>query len=162
MPRLLFYYLFKRIGFGVIVVQLALSVPVVLSYLLYQLPPAAVRGGLVIPALVGVTPTVAFITLPMAVGVATALEFARMASEGMIAVLYALRLSVWSICRPALMLAVGVTTLAYVLANFVAPYYSSNMQVNPYCGIQDPTNTILAAGVFTALELWRLSKGINQ
>ena len=41
-------------------------------------------------------------------------------------------------------------------------YYSGNMQVNPYCGIQDPTNTILAAGVFTALELWRLSKGINQ
>ena len=36
---------------------------------------AAVRGGLVIPALVGVTPTVAFVTLPMAVGVATALEF---------------------------------------------------------------------------------------
>ena len=51
MPRLLFRYLFKRIGFGVLVVQLAFSVPVVLSYLLYQLPPAAVRGGLVIPAL---------------------------------------------------------------------------------------------------------------
>ena len=58
MPRLLFLYLFKRIGFGVLVVQFALSVPVVLSYLLYQLPPAAVRGGLVIPALIGVTPTV--------------------------------------------------------------------------------------------------------
>lgn len=128
MPPLLFHYLFKRIGLGALVVQLALSVPVVLSYLLYQLPPAAVRGGLVFPALEGITPTVAFITLPMAVGVATALEFARMASEGMIAVLYALRLSVWSICRPALMLAVGVTALSYTLANFVAPYYSSNMQ----------------------------------
>ncbi len=128
MPRLLFYYLFKRIGFGMLVVQLALSVPVVLSYLLYQLPPAAVRGGLVFPALVGVTPTVAFITLPMAIGVATALEFARMASEGMIAVLYALRLSIWSVCRPALMLAVGVTALAYALANFAAPRYASNMQ----------------------------------
>lgn len=128
MPRLLFYYLFKRIGFGALVVQLALSVPVVLSYLLYQLPPAAVRGGLVFPALVGVTPSVAFITLPMAVGVATALEFARMASEGMIAVLYALRLSVWSICRPALMLAVGVMAFAYGLANFAAPYYAGNMQ----------------------------------
>ena len=51
MPRLLFSFLFKRVGFSVLVVQLALSVPVVLSYLLYQLPPAAVRGGLVIPAL---------------------------------------------------------------------------------------------------------------
>ncbi|MCX7899476.1 MAG: LptF/LptG family permease [Methylocystis sp.] len=127
-PPLLFHYLFKRIGVGVVIVQLALSVPVVLSYLLYQLPPAAVRGGLIIPALVGVTPTVAFITLPMAIGVATALEFARMASEGMIAVLYALRLSVWSICRPALALAVGVTALSYVLANFIAPHYAANMQ----------------------------------
>lgn len=128
MPRLLFLYLLKRVGFGVIVVQLALSVPVVLSYLLYQLPPAAVRGGLVIPALVGVTPTVAYVTLPMAIGVATALEFARMASEGMIAVLYALRLSVWAICRPALTLALGVVALGYVLANFIAPNYASNMQ----------------------------------
>ena len=128
MPRLLFYYLFKRVGFNVLVVQLALSVPVVLSYLLYQLPPAAVRGGLVIPALVGVTPTVAYVTLPMAVGVATALEFSRMASEGMIAVLYALRLSAWSICRPALTLASGIVVLGYILANFIAPHYSSNMQ----------------------------------
>lgn len=128
MPRLLFLYLFKRIGFGVLVVQLALSVPVVLSYLLYQLPPAAVRGGLVFPALVGVTPTVAYVTLPMAVGVATALEFARMASEGMIAVLYALRLSVWAVCRPALALAAGIVLLGYLLANLIAPYYSTGMQ----------------------------------
>jgi lipopolysaccharide export system permease protein len=128
MPRLLFLYLFKRIGFGLLVVQFALSIPVVLSYLLYQLPPAAVRGGLVIPALIGVTPTVAFVTLPMAVGVATALEFGRMASEGMIAVLYALRLSVWAICRPALVLASGVVVLGYLLANFAAPHYSSEMQ----------------------------------
>ena len=128
MPRLLFFYLFKRVGFSVLVVQLALSVPVVLSYLLYQLPPAAVRGGLVIPALVGVTPTVAYMTLPMAIGVGAALEFSRMASEGMIAVLYALRLSVWSICRPTLSLAAGVVLLGYILANIVAPHYSSNMQ----------------------------------
>ena len=128
MPRLLFFYLFKRIGLGVLVVQLALSVPVVLSYLLYQLPPAAVRGGLVTPALIGISPTVAFVTLPMAVGLATALEFSRMASEGMIAVFYALRLSAWSICRPALTLAAGITVVGYLLANFIAPYYSSNMQ----------------------------------
>jgi len=128
MPRLLFLYLFKRVGYGVLVVQFALSIPVVLSYLLYQLPPAAVRGGLVIPALIGVTPTVTYVTLPMAVGVAAALEFSRMASEGMIAVLYALRLSAWSICRPALTLAAGMVVIGYILANFIAPHYSSNMQ----------------------------------
>jgi len=128
MPRLLFFYLAKRIGLTLLVVQLALSVPVVLSYLLYQLPPAAVRGGLVTPALVGVSPTIAFITLPMAVGLGAALEFSRMASEGMIAVFYALRLSAWAICRPSLSLAAGVVAISYTLANFVAPYYSSNMQ----------------------------------
>ncbi len=128
MPRLLFAYLFKRVGFTVLVVQLALSVPVVLSYLLYQLPPAAVRGGLVMPALVGITPTVAFVTLPMAIGVATALEFSRMASEGMIAVFYALRLSSWAICRPALALASAIVVFGYILANLIAPHYSSNMQ----------------------------------
>jgi lipopolysaccharide export system permease protein len=128
MPRLLYAYLLKRVGFNVLVVQFALSVPVVLSYLLYQLPPAAVRGGLVIPALIGVTPTVAFVTLPMAVGVATALEFSRMASEGMIAVFYALRLSAWAICRPALSLAGGIVLFGYVLANFIAPHYASSMQ----------------------------------
>jgi lipopolysaccharide export system permease protein len=124
----LFIYLAKRILFSTLVVQFALSVPVVLSYLLYTLPPAAVRGGLVIPALIGTTPTVAFVTLPMAVGVATALEFARMSSEGMIAVLYALRLSVWAVCRPAIVCALGFVALGYGLANFVAPSYSSGLQ----------------------------------
>ena len=99
MPRLLFSYLAKKVLMGALVVQFTLAAPVVLSYLLYSLPPAAVRGGLVFPALVGTLPTVTYVTLPMAIGLATALEFARMSNEGMIAVLYALRLSVWSICR---------------------------------------------------------------
>ncbi|CAG0913151.1 unnamed protein product [Notodromas monacha] len=43
-------------------------------------------------------------------------------------------------------------------AKYKGDFYAGNTQINPYCGIQDPTNTILAAGVFTALELWRLSK----
>lgn len=128
MPRLLFLYLVKRVAIGVLVVQFALSVPVVLSYLLYQLPPAAVRGGLVLPALIGTTPTIAYVTLPMAMGLATALEFSRMASEGMIAVLYALRLSVWAVCRPALTLSLGFVVVGYVLANFFAPHYSGTMQ----------------------------------
>lgn len=128
MPRLLFVYLAKRVLFSTLVVQLALSVPVVLSYLLYTLPAAAVRGGLVGPALIGTTPTVAYITLPMAMGVATALEFSRMSSEGMIAVLYALRLSVWSVCRPAIVCALALVVLGYGLANFVAPHYSGSLQ----------------------------------
>jgi lipopolysaccharide export system permease protein len=128
MPRLLFLYLIKRIGLGVFIIEFALCVPVVLSYLLNSLPAAAVRGGLVWPAIVGVAPSVAYLALPMAVGVATALEFSRMASEGMIAVLYALRLSAWAICRPALSLALAMVGIGYGLSNFIAPHYAGSMQ----------------------------------
>ncbi len=128
MPRLLFFYLMRRMAVGAIVVEAALCVPVVLSYLLASLPAAAVRGGLVGAALVGVAPTVTYLALPMAVGVAVAMEFSRMASEGMIAVLYALRLSVWSICRPALILALLLAGVGLALANFVAPEYQGKMQ----------------------------------
>jgi len=128
MPRLLFAFLAKKLLISTFVVQFALSAPVILSYLLYSLPPAAVRGGLVWPALVGTLPTVTYVTLPMAVGVATALEFARMSNEGMVAVLYALRLSVWSICRPALACASAAVLLGYLLANWVAPFYTGSLQ----------------------------------
>jgi lipopolysaccharide export system permease protein len=128
MPRLLFKYLAKRVLFGALVVQAGLSVPVILSYLLSQLPPAAVRGGLLLPALIGTAPTIVYVTLPMAIGLATALEFSRMSSEGMIAVLYALRLSVWSVCRPALACAGAFVLIGYALANWIAPHYSGNIQ----------------------------------
>jgi lipopolysaccharide export system permease protein len=128
MPRLLFLYLMKRVAITAAVIQFALCVPVVLSYLLGSLSAAAVRGGLVWPALVGVAPTIAYVALPMAVGVATALEFSRMASEGMIAVLYALRLSVWAVCRPALILASVLVGAGYILSNFIAPQSAGNMQ----------------------------------
>jgi lipopolysaccharide export system permease protein len=128
MPRLLFFYLIKRIALAAAVIEFALCVPVVLSYLLGSLSAAAVRGGLVGPALIGVAPTIAYVALPMAVGVATALEFSRMATEGMIAVLYALRLSVWAICRPALMLALALVGVGYLLSNFIAPQSAGSMQ----------------------------------
>ena len=85
------------------------------------------RGGLLWPALVGTLPTVTYIALPMAVGVAIALEFARMTNEGMIAVLYSLRLSVWSICFPAIVCAALATLLGYLISCWIAPYYVGNM-----------------------------------
>jgi lipopolysaccharide export system permease protein len=127
MPRHLYWYLAKRVLVGTLTIQIALSVPVVLSSLFHYLPPAAVRGGLLWPALVGTLPTVTYIALPMAVGVAIALEFARMTNEGMIAVLYSLRLSVWSICFPAIVCAAFATILGYVLSCWVAPLYVGNM-----------------------------------
>ena len=100
MPRLLFFYLSKRIALATLLVATGLCVPVVMTTLFQYLPPAAIRGGLLMPALLGILPTVVYIALPMAVGVAVALEFARMSADGMIAVLYSMRLSAWAISFP--------------------------------------------------------------
>ena len=78
MPRLLFFYLSKRIAAATLLVATGLCVPVVMTTLFQYLPAAAIRGGLLMPALLGILPTVVYIALPMAVGVAVALEFARM------------------------------------------------------------------------------------
>lgn len=126
-PRLLSIYLGKRVLLGAFVVQIALTIPVVLSALFHQLPPAAMRGGLVGPALIGTLPTVTYIALPMAFGVAAALEFSRMASEGMIAVLYSLRLSAWAIARPAIVCALGATAFGYLCSCWLAPHYVGTM-----------------------------------
>lgn len=126
-PRLLSIYLGKRVLVGALVVQVALTIPVVMSALFHQLPPAAMRGGLVGPALIGTLPTVTYIALPMAFGVAAALEFSRMASEGMIAVLYSLRLSAWAIARPAIACALAATAFGYACSCYFAPHYVGTM-----------------------------------
>lgn len=127
MPRLLLLYLGKRILLTTLLVQVALTFPVVLSALFHNLPPAALRAGLFWPALVGTLPTVTVIALPMAVGVAVALEFSRMVSEGMVAVLYSIKLSVWAIARPALLVAFGTMVLGYITSCLVAPAYVGSM-----------------------------------
>ena len=126
-PRILSFYLGKRVLLTTLVVQIALTIPVVLSALFHQLPPAALRGGLLGPALIGTLPTVTYIALPISVGVAAALEFSRMSSEGMVAVLYSLRLSAWSIARPAIICALGATALGYLCSCWLAPRYVGAM-----------------------------------
>lgn len=126
-PRILSVYLGKRVLLGTFVVQVALTIPVVLSALFHQLPPAALRGGLLGPALIGTLPTVTYIALPISVGVAAALEFSRMTSEGMVAVLYSLRLSAWSIARPAIVCALAATALGYLCSCWFAPRYVGAM-----------------------------------
>ena len=107
MPRLLFFYFLKRIATATLFVATGLCVPVVMTTLFQYLPAAAIRGGLLMPALFGIVPTVLYIALPMAVGVAVALEFARMSGDGVIAALYSMRLSVWAISFPAASFAIA-------------------------------------------------------
>ncbi|MDE2577439.1 MAG: LptF/LptG family permease [Hyphomicrobiales bacterium] len=152
MPRLLSLYLGKRVLIGALVVQIALTIPVLLSALFHQLPPAALRGGLLWPALVGTLPTVTYIALPMAVGVAAALEFARMSADGMIAVLYSLRLSTWAIVRPALIVAAAATALGYLLSCWIAPETSGRMHDVLNVIRHSLNHRMLEPGVFYTFE----------
>lgn len=127
MPRLLYFYLAKRLFLSALLIETGLCVPVVMTSLFHYLPATAVRSGLLIPALLGTFPTVTYIALPIAVGIAVAVEFSRMASEGMIAVLYSLRLSVWSISLPAVVVALLAVIFGYWFSSFVAPAYVGKM-----------------------------------
>src|SRR5271166_6037602 len=127
MPRLLTIYFAKRIALTALLIETVLCVPLVMTSLFQMLPAAAVRGGLLVPALLGTLPTVLYLALPMAVGVAVALEFSRMSSDGMIAVLYSLRLSVWSLCVPALVVAGVAVGAGYWLSSYFAPAHVGKM-----------------------------------
>lgn len=127
MPKLLYAYLAKRIALSALLIELSLCIPVVMTSIFHYLPPNAVRGGLLWPALLGTMPTVLYIALPIAVGVAIMLEFIRMSSEGMIAVLYSLRLSVWSICAPSVLVALVAVVIGYAISCYVAPAYVGQM-----------------------------------
>lgn len=127
MPKLLFFYLAKRMAVSALLIEVCLCVPVVMTSIFHYLPPTALRSGLLWPALLGTMPTVLYIALPIAVGVAVMLEFVRMSSEGMIAVLYSLRLSVWAICAPAAAVALVAVMLGYILSSWVAPNYVGEM-----------------------------------
>jgi lipopolysaccharide export system permease protein len=151
-PRLLSIYLGKRVLVGAVVVQIALTIPVVMSALFHQLPPAALRGGLVGPALIGTLPTVTYIALPMAIGVAAALEFSRMSAEGMIAVLYSLRLSAWAIARPAIVCALGATLFGYFCSTWLAPTYVGAMHDVLNVIRHSLNHRMLEAGTFYTFE----------
>ncbi len=121
MSRLLFFYLSKRIALATLLIATGLCVPVVMTMLFQYLPPAAIRGGLLVPTLLGILPTVVYIALPMAVGVAVALEFARMSADGLIAVLYSMRLSAWAISFPAASVAIAAAVAGYWISSDFAP-----------------------------------------
>lgn len=127
MPRLLFLYLAKRIAVTALLIEVSLCVPVVVTSLFHHLPPAALSSGLMVPALLGTLPTALYLALPMSIGVAVALEFARMSSDGMIAVLYSLRLSARSIAAPAAFVgAIGVA-VGFWLSSVFAPAHVGGM-----------------------------------
>ena len=127
MPPLLFFYLAKRIALTALMIESGLCIPVVLTSLFHNLPPAAIRGGLLVPALLGTLPTVLYVALPLALGIAVAIEFSRMSVDGMIAVLYSIRLSAFAITLPAVFVALAMVGIGYWLSSFFAPAHVGEM-----------------------------------
>lgn len=127
MPRLLFLHLTKRIVVTALLIEISLCVPVVMTSLFHYLPPAAISGGFLLPALLGTLPTALYLALPMSVGVAVAIEFARMASDGMIAVLYSLRLSARAICAPAAFVGMAAVVIGVWTSSVFAPAHVGQM-----------------------------------
>lgn len=127
MSKLLFVYLARRLAVSALLIEVCLCLPVVMTSIFHYLPPTALRAGLLWPALLGTMPTVLYIALPIAVGVAVMLEFIRMSAEGMIAVLYSLRLSVWSICLPAASVGAAAVVAGYALSCWISPNYVGEM-----------------------------------
>ena len=85
---------------------------------------------------IGILPTVLYIALPMAVGVAVALEFARMSADGMIAVLYSMRLSAWAISFPAASVAIAAAAAGYWISSVFAPAHVGQMHDVIYGDLQ--------------------------
>jgi lipopolysaccharide export system permease protein len=127
MPMLLVRYLAKRIAITALVIEVSLCVPVVVTSLFHHLPPAALSSGLMVPALLGTLPTALYLALPMSIGVAVALEFARMSSDGLIAVLYSLRLSARAIAAPAAIVGTIGVALGFWLSSVFAPAHVGGM-----------------------------------
>ncbi len=151
-PRLLYLYLARRILFTALLIETGLCVPVVMTSLFHYLPTAALRSGLLLPAILGTLPTVVYIALPMAIGIAVALEFSRMAADGMIAVLYSLRLSVMSICLPAAVVATVAVGFGYWISCYVAPAYVGEMHDVIYVIRNSLNHRLLEPGRFYTFD----------
>ncbi|MGH7490008.1 MAG: hypothetical protein ACREMY_31035, partial [bacterium] len=63
-------YLTKRLLFASFVAMLAVFVPVLMIQLISQLPQSALSSELVWPAMMGLAPTIFYVTLPVVVGIA--------------------------------------------------------------------------------------------
>ncbi|HVT55155.1 MAG TPA: permease, partial [Xanthobacteraceae bacterium] len=70
-------YLTKRLLFASFVAMLAVFVPVLMIQLISQLPKSALSSELVWPALLGLAPTIFYITLPVVIGIANSWAYSE-------------------------------------------------------------------------------------
>lgn len=121
MPRTLIIMHVGAIAKLTLFALVVLALPVTALAVLGHVPGPALALGFWWPALQGILPTVVFLLLPAAVGVAVALHYASMAAEGTLAASYALRLSPVALAAPALIVGLGGAALGIVVSAVIAP-----------------------------------------
>jgi len=102
--------------------------PVILVALLNHLPGPALRTSLVWVAIQGIIPTALNLTLPLAVGLGATWAYATLRADSALHVLYTMRLSVLSLCRPVLLVGLPMLAVGYLLSCVLAPRSVTQIQ----------------------------------
>lgn len=121
-------YLTKRLLFTSFLMLLAVFVPVLMIQLISQLPRSALSSELVWPALMGLAPTIFYITLPVVIGLANTWAYSEFATEGTLNILYTAGLSTLNVRLPAFFIAVLATVLGYAVSCEISPRGATQLE----------------------------------
>lgn len=121
-------YLTKRLLFTSFLMLLAVFVPVLMIQLISQLPRSALSSELVWPALMGLAPTIFYITLPVVIGLATTWAYSEFATEGTLNILYTAGLSTLNVRLPAFFIAILATVLGYAVSCEISPRGATQLE----------------------------------
>jgi lipopolysaccharide export system permease protein len=121
-------YLTRRLLFASFVAMLAVFVPVLMIQLISQLPQSALSSELVWPALIGLAPTIFYITLPVVVGIANTWAYSEFSAEGTLTILYTAGLSVLNVRIPAFIVAILASVLGYVVSCELSPRGATKLE----------------------------------
>jgi lipopolysaccharide export system permease protein len=147
-------YLTKRLLFASFVAMLAVFVPVLMIQLISQLPKSALSSELVWPALLGLAPTIFYITLPVVVGIANSWAYSEFSAEGTLTILYTAGLSVLNVRVPAFIVAILATALGYYVSCEVSPRGATKLENVVYLIEHD-----LSPSLIEPQHFYRLNNG---
>jgi lipopolysaccharide export system permease protein len=152
MTSIIHRHLTKRLLFAVFLTLVGLVAPLTLVSLFGHLPPAVLYTEFVWPALFGIAPAILYLTLPIAVGVATTWYYGHLLSESTLPVLYSAGFSVLSVSAPAIFVGVLGTVLGYSLSCYVAPLAARQLQDVVNIVQNAPTPALLQPNRFYSID----------
>lgn len=148
-------YLTKRLLFASFVAMLAIFIPVLMIQLISQLPKSALSSDLLWPALLGLAPTIFYVTLPVVVGIANTWSYSDLSSEGTLTILYTAGLSVLNVRVPAFIVAIIAVVLGYFTSCVFSPHGASQLEDVMYVIENDLSPSLLEPNRFYTLNKGR-------